>query len=117
MLYKTNFDEVVEVRKGMSLNLTVAVFTNLSLTSVPVWSRENQQLYSIAVVKNFVTNEIFYTSFIIFNLSYVNDTGVYSLSVSNRCGSSSISVFIDVTGTNEVTSYIRIRIEHTHAYI
>ena len=51
-----------------------------------------------AVVINFTIDNIIFTSLGLFNVSHTDDTGIYSLTVSNMCGNSSLIVYISVKG-------------------
>lgn len=102
VLQRTNFEEVIKVKEGDSLNLTVEITSDLPLTGEPTWSRSDEPLSSEAVVRNFVVNKHNYTSLGLSNLSFANDSGNYSLTVKNLCGKSSLTVYIDVTGNIEL---------------
>ena len=96
---------MVKEIEGSSVNLTVQVFSSLPLISEPMWSRMNGALPPRAAVTNFIKNEIIFTSLALFNLSSTDDNGNYSLTASNRCGSSSFIVHFSVKG-NKKYSYI-----------
>lgn len=99
ILHKANFFEsFIEVEKGGSVNLTVEVFNNMSLSIEITWSRLNGSLPRSTLVTNFVVNRTDYTSLRLFNLSFANDTGYYSVTAINECGSSDLDVYINVTG-------------------
>ena len=98
-MHKTNFEKFVEVEEGGSLNLTVEVFTNTSFTAEILWSKLDDPLPASAIVINFVVNGINYTSLELFNLSFANDAGNYSLIAINECGISDLNIYIDVKGT------------------
>ena len=100
VLHKANFESVVEVEEGGSLNLTVEVFNNMSLKFTDIiWSRlDDDPLPENAIVIDFVVNGINYTSLELFNLSFANDSGNYSLTAINECGSSDLSVYVNVRG-------------------
>lgn len=104
-LHKTNFNEVVEVTEGLPINLTVQVLSSLPLTSEPVWSRMNGVLSSSSIVINFIRDKMNFTSLGLYNVSHTNDTGIYSLTASNRCGSSSFIVYISVKGNYVFDTY------------
>ena len=98
MLHKINFQNALDVEEGGSVNLTVEVFSNMSLTAEILWSGPGD-LPENAVVTYYVINGINYTS-LYFNNTVVADTGNYSLTVMNECGGSILYVYIDVRGTN-----------------
>ena len=105
-LQKTNFDEVVEVTEGSSINLTVQVFSSLPLNSEPVWLKMNGILSSGNVINHiYISDAITFTSLELYNVSHTDDTGIYSLIASNRCGSSSFIVYISVKG-NKKAAYV-----------
>lgn len=94
-----NFEEVMKVIKGKSLNLTVEISSSVPLIGEPAWIKLDEPLSSKDVVKNFVVNKHIYSSLGFSNESFAIDTGNYSLSTKNACGTSSLSVYIDVKGT------------------
>ena len=89
---------MVKVQDKRSLNLTAEILSNLPLIGEPSWSRLDGTLFSNAIVTNFEINDHTYTSLGLFNVSFVNDTGNYSLTTQNKCGKSSLTVYIDVKG-------------------
>ena len=95
MLDKTNFENALDVEEGGSVNLTVEVFSNMSLAAVITWSRLDG-LPENAVVTYYVINGLNYTSLRLTNAAAV-DTGNYSLTAINECGNSNLYVYIDVT--------------------
>ena len=99
VLHKANFENVVEVEEGGSLNLTVGIFTNMSINFTDIiWSKLDDPLPKNAIVIDFAVNGINYTSLELFNLSFANDSGNYSLTAINECGSSDLSVIVNVRG-------------------
>ena len=99
VLYKTNFKEVVRKEEGNPLNLTVEILSSAPLIGEPTWSRlDDKPLSPKTIVRNFVVNEHDYTSLGISNLSFANDSGNYSLTTTNVCGESVLTVYVDVKG-------------------
>ena len=98
MLRKTNFENRLDVEEGGSVNLTVEVFSNMSLTAEASWSRLGG-LPENAVMTHYAFNGIKYTSLLLTDTITVN-TGNYSLTVINECGSSNLYVYIIVRGTH-----------------
>ncbi|XP_065920649.1 uncharacterized protein [Dysidea avara] len=99
-LKEINFDEIMIQIEGESVNLTVEVITNLSLTADPTWSKLDDQLPSKATVINYTSGNQTYSTLGLPNLTSFIDTGNYTLTASNRCGTSSTFVYMDVKGLN-----------------
>ena len=97
-LKEINFDEIMIQIEGESVNLTVEVITNLSLTADPTWSKLDDQLPSKATVINYTSGNQTYSTLGLPNLTSFIDTGNYTLTASNRCGTSSTFVYMDVKG-------------------
>lgn len=104
MLHKTNFENRLFVKEGESVNLTVEVFSNMSLAPAVIrWSRLDGLPEDI-VVTHYVINGVNYES-LGFTNAVANDAGNYSLVAINDCGASDLNVHIaisteDVTGTH-----------------
>jgi len=82
------------------VNLTVNIDSNLPLTSDPMWSRDNADLPNDSYVMNYTKEGNNYTSLIIEKASYHNDEGIYYLTASNQCGTSTVSVDLDIVKGN-----------------
>ena len=108
VLQRTNFEEIVKVKEGDSLNLTVEITSDLPLTGEPTWSSLDEPLSSEAVVRNFVVNKHNYTSLGLSGVSFANDSGNYSLTAKNFCGKSSLTAYVDVKGNIELHSKVKI---------
>ena len=89
---------MVIVKDKTSLNLTVEILSNVLLIGEPTWSRLDGPLSTNDIVINFKVNNHIYTSLGLSDVSFVNNTGNYSLITQNKCGKSSLTVYIDVKG-------------------
>ena len=86
------------VKDKKSLNLTVEILGDLPLIDEPTWSRLDGPLPTNAVVANFKVDDHMYTLLGLSDVSFINDIGNYSLTTQNKCGKSSLTVYIDVKG-------------------
>ena len=116
MLHKTNFGNALDVEEEGSVNLTVEVFSNMSLTpEIHVFWSGPGGLPENAVVTYYVINGINYAS-LGFNNIVVADTANYSLTAMNECGSSILYVYIDVKGMYKLaySGYISVVTHHLY---
>lgn len=95
-LYPVNFNQVRPVFAGDYVNLTVEITSNLSLTGAPVWSRFSADLPNDSYTINYFKYGNNYTSLIIRKISPDDDGGMYYVSASNQCGTSNISVILQI---------------------
>ena len=99
MIRRTNYEDIMPVDNGKSVSLIAELVSSLPLVNGPTWSKSDASLLpSEAVTKSFTVGNKSYSSLDISNVSFVQDYGNYSLSVSNICGKTSSFVFIDVKG-------------------
>ena len=114
---EVNFKDDKNVLVGSKVNFTVQVSSNLSLTSVPKWSRLNAELSKHSYITNYAEDRNNYTSLIINEASYYTDSGLYYLNTSNYCGPTSVSVVLyiqkDKMTSNRICDYCVI---HTHTH-
>ena len=95
-LYAVNFNSNETVLAKTLVNFTVQIISNLSLSRMATWSKKNADLPKDSYFMNYTKDGNNYTSLIINKVSYCSDGGVYYLNASNYCGSSSVSVVLDV---------------------
>ena len=93
-----NFNPSILKHEGDNLVLITNISSNLPLSSgYPKWEVYGRlHLPSTAVVGNHTADGILYSSLSLYDLSYKDDSGKYTNIVSNQCGTSSVSVYIDV---------------------
>ena len=117
ILYPVNFNAEKVVFVDDYVNLTVQVTSNLSLISMPTWSRENANLPKDSNTTNYSLGENNFTSLIIYKASYANDGGLYYLYTSNYCGPSitSVDLYVDKKGNDNlplITCLLNMRSHH-----
>jgi len=80
------------------LTLITTISSDLPLSSGDIkWVGFHRPLPSSAVVDNHTTDQTTFTSTLsLYDLSSEDDSGNYTNNVSNQCGTSSVSVYIDV---------------------
>jgi len=92
-----NFNPYILKYEGSNLTLVTAISSDLPLSSGNIkWVGFHRPLPSTAVVDNYTTNGVLYSRLSLYELSFEDDGGNYTNIVSNHCGSSSVSVYIDV---------------------
>ncbi|XP_065884965.1 uncharacterized protein [Dysidea avara] len=92
-----NFNPYVLKYEGSNLTLITEITSDLPLSSGDIkWVGFHRPLPSTAVVDNYTTNEVLYSRLSLYELSFEDDTGNYTNIVGNQCGTSSVSVYIDV---------------------
>lgn len=101
-LYAVNFNSEERVLAKKHVNFTVQVVSDLSLTNMPTWSRKGADLPKDSHIMDYSRDGNNYTSLIIDKVSYDNDGGMYHLNASNYCGSSSVSVVLEVYKGNQI---------------
>ena len=94
-----NFHHYASETEGHNLTLTTLVTSDLPLSSgYPIWGvLGDRSLPSTAVVDNYTDGGILHSRLSLYNLSYFDDSGNYTNTASNKCGTSFIFVFIQVT--------------------
>jgi len=95
-LCPVNFYGELTVLAGSLVNLTVQIISSGNLLPTILWLRDNAKLPKHSNITNYAKDGNNYTSLIIDKVSYYNDGGTYYLNVSNYCGTSIISVAINV---------------------
>ena len=86
-----------DVLPNRSVNLTVSVISELSLTNHPKWLKINDDLPEDSHT-NYTDDDYF--SLFIDKASY-DDRGIYCLTASNQCGTSTISVTLRILKGND----------------
>ncbi|XP_065884691.1 uncharacterized protein [Dysidea avara] len=106
-----DFSYYIPKHKGNNLNLTTNISSNIPLSSgYPQWIKDFRlPLPSTAVVDNYTTGGVRYSRLSLYDLSFEDDTGNYTNTVKNQCGSSFVYIYIDVmegtkTGGNHGTT-------------
>ena len=91
-----NFPLYVYAYKKENLTFTTTIFSNMPLSSNDIkWVGFHRPLPSTAVVDNFTTDGVLYSRLSLYELSFEDDSGNYTNIVSNQCGTSSVSVFLE----------------------
>ena len=96
---RIDFSNYIRKNEGSNLTLTTKISSNIPLSGgYPIWVVDFRlPLPSTAVVDNYTTTDgALYNRLLLYELSFEDDTGNYTNIVSNQCGTSSVSVFIDV---------------------
>jgi len=92
-----NFNPYILKYEGSNLTLITAISSDLPLSSGDIkWVGFHRPLPSTAVVDNYTTDGVLYSRLSLYELSFEDDSGNYTNTVSNQCGASSVSVYIDV---------------------
>ena len=92
-----NFNPYILKYEGENLTIITAISSDLPLSSSDVkWIGFHRPLPSTAVVDNYTTDGVLYSRLSLYELSFEDDSGNYTNIVSNQCGTSSVSVYIDV---------------------
>ena len=98
LVVRDNFRYYISITEGNNLTLITNITSELSLSSgYPVWKVINHSLPPTAVVNNYTDGGVLHSSLSLYKLSFYDDTGNYTNTASNECGSSSVFVFIQVT--------------------
>ena len=83
--------------EGSNLTLITTISSDLPLSSGDIkWVGFHRPLPSTAVVDNYTTDGVLYSRLSLYELSFEDDSGNYTNIVNNQCGTSSVSVYIDV---------------------
>jgi len=95
---KYNFNPYILKYEESNLTLITTISSDLPILSgYPFWSKDFRlPLPSTAVVDNYTTDGVLYSRLSLYELSFEDDSGNYTNIVSNQCGTSSVSVYIDV---------------------
>ncbi|XP_065884426.1 hemicentin-1-like isoform X2 [Dysidea avara] len=92
-----NFNPYILKYEGSNLTLITKILSDLPLSSDDIkWVGFHRPLPSTAVVDNYTTDGVLYSRLSLYELSFEDDSGNYTNIVSNQCGTSSVSVYIDV---------------------
>jgi len=92
-----NFNPYILKYEGSNLTLVTAIYSGLPLSSGDIkWVGFHRPLPSTAVVDNYTIDGVLYSRLSLYELSFEDDSGNYTNIVSNQCGISSVSVYIDV---------------------
>jgi len=93
-----NFISPIVKYEGDNLTLFCEISSYLPVSSgYPKWKVYGRpHLPPTAVVNNQTVDGILYSNLSLKNLSFKDDSGNYTSIVSNQCGTSSVSVYIDV---------------------
>ena len=99
-----NFNPYILKYERSNLTLITKISSDLSLSNgYPIWIIDFRlPLPSTAVVDNYITDGVLYSRLSLYELSFEDDTGNYTNIVSNQCGTSSVSVYIDVRKGREL---------------
>ena len=94
-----NFHQYISETEGSNLTLITSIISDLPLSSgYPVWEViDHKSLPSTAVVDNYTNDGILHSKLSLYNLSFYDDSGNYTNTVSNKCGTSFVFTFIEVT--------------------
>jgi len=89
-----NFNPYILKYEGSNLTLVTEISSDLPLYSGDIkWVGFHRPLPSTAVVDNYTTDGVLYSRLSLYELSFEDDSANI---VSNQCGTSSVSVYIDV---------------------
>ena len=93
------FNHYMLLDEGTNVNLTTEITSDLPLSNGSVsWKvSTGPNLPKNAEVINYTAEGRMYSSLILHDLSYYDDTGNYTCTVSNDCGMSFVFVYIDIT--------------------
>ena len=92
-----NFNSYILRYEGNNLTLATEISSDLPLSNGDIkWVGFHRPLPSTAVVDNYTTDGVLFSRLSLYELSFEDDSGNYTNIVSNRFGTSSISVYIDV---------------------
>ena len=94
-LSAVNFNAEKTVHVNTTVNLTVQVI-GYSLISNLTWYRIIADLPEDCRIENYSKDGNNYTTLIIDKASYDDDGGIYCLSATNQCGTSSICVVVNI---------------------
>ncbi|XP_065884702.1 titin-like isoform X5 [Dysidea avara] len=95
---RIDFFNYIRRHEGSNLTLSAKVSSNIPLLAgYPKWAVDfNLSLPSTAMVDNYTINGTIYSNLTLYELSFENDTGNYTFTAENKCGSSFVYVYIDV---------------------
>ena len=98
LVSRENFRYYITRIEGSNITLTATVTTDLPLSSgYPVWQVAHGMLPSNAKVDNYTIDGVLYSNLSLYNLSYYENSGNYTFTASNECGTSLVFTFIEVT--------------------
>ena len=95
---RIDFFNYIRRYEGSNLTLSAKVSSNIPLLAgYPKWAVDfNLPLPSTAMVDNCTIDGTIYSNLTLYELSFENDTGNYTFTAENKCGSSFVYVYIDV---------------------
>jgi len=83
--------------EGESLSFVTDIASSLPLTNgYPKWVGFHRPLPPTSVVGNYTKDGILQSSLSLYNLSFEDDSGNYTNIVANKCGTSSVFVYLEV---------------------
>ena len=107
LVVRSNFNPYILEYGGSNLTLITTISSDLPLSSGDIkWVGFHRPLPSTAVVDNYTTDGVLYSRLSLYELSFEDDSGNYTNIVSNQCGTSSVSVYIDVKKGREDNVHI-----------
>ena len=109
----TNFCYYISLVEGDNITLTIKVTTDLftpfnGSVTWKVFSGTEHELPPTAKVINYISDGVFHSNLSLYDLSYYNDIGNYTCTVSNECGTSSVFVYIDISKRTSLLFIYRI---------
>ena len=96
-MYPTNFPHYILLTEGSNRTLITNITSDLPLSSgYPAWQVSNRDLPSNAVVDNTIIDGVLCNKLLLYDLSYYYNSGNYTITAGNECGTSLAFVYIDV---------------------
>ena len=96
------FSHYTSLVEGDNITLTINVTTDLltlfnGSVTWKVFNGTEHELPPTSKVINYISDGVFHSNLSLYDLSYYNDIGNYTCTVSNDCGTSSVFVYIDIS--------------------
>ena len=95
-VYPMNFPHYLLLTEGDNRTLIANVTSDLPLCSGPTWRVSNHDLPPNAIVENETIDGVLCNKLLLYNLSYDYNSGNYTISAGNECGTSLAFVYINV---------------------
>lgn len=93
----TNFPHYLLLTEGSNRTLITNITSDLPLsTGYPAWRVSDRDLPPNAKVENKTINGVLCNKLLLYDLSYDNNSGNYTITAGNECGTSLAFVYIDV---------------------